>query len=154
MKNRILEMLIRLINGADRDWHSDVTDSLIENLIERGYSEEEIEELFSWLFEMAGPNPERVHDDITTVNRCWRVLHGWEKMVILPEAFGYLLRLEQFGLLNSDQMETIIEKAILTGERGIDLEGIKSIAASVILYGEGSPSPKDGFSLPDDVEGD
>jgi uncharacterized protein Smg (DUF494 family) len=154
MKNRILEMLIRLIDGAEQDWNSDLTDSLVENLVNRGYSEEEIEELFSWLFETAGPTSERVHDEVTVINRCLRVLHGWEKMVLLPESFGYLLRLEQFGLLNNDQMEIIIEKAILTGERGINLDRIKSIAASVILYGEGSPSPKDGFSLPDDVKGD
>jgi len=154
VRNRILEILIRLIGEADAESFLDGTDHVIEDLVNRGYSEEEIEELFSWLFEVAGPAPERVHDDVVATNRCWRVLHGWEKMVLLPEAFGYLLRLEQFGLLNSEQMETIIEKAILTGERGIDLEEIKSIAASVILYGESSPSPKEDFSLPDEVKGD
>lgn len=58
-----------------------------------------------------------------------RILHLAERLVITPEAYGYLLELNKLGVLSPSDLEYIIEKTMLNSVARIDLEAMKTLVA-------------------------
>jgi len=73
-----------------------------------------------------------------------RVLHDVEKLVLIPEAYGYILQLRYLELLSDFDIEVLIDRALSLGTPTITVDDIKSIAASIIFGGE-SNAAHDGF---------
>ncbi|MDZ7272270.1 MAG: DUF494 domain-containing protein [candidate division KSB1 bacterium] len=106
--------------------------ALTDDLLRQGYTASEIDLAFSWLFEKAGCNYENLNA-IRTPLSLYRVLHAAERMVIRPEAYSYLLQLRQLGLIDDQQLEEAIERAMQMGVSPVDTEDIKEIAATVMF---------------------
>lgn len=132
---RIIEILVYIM-GKIRENKIGISklSSLTGDLIKAGYAESEIDLAFTWLFEKIG------HDDtkfaaLSSPLHCapHRLLHATEKMVIRPAAYGYLLQLRTFNLIDSVQMEQAIEQAMLLGESSIDKEDIEEIVATLMF---------------------
>ncbi len=73
-----------------------------------------------------------------------RVLHDVEKLVLLPEAYGYILQLRRLDLFSDYDIEVIIDRALSLGTPSITADDIKSIAATIIFGGD-SNTAHDGF---------
>ena len=68
-------------------------------------------------------------------------MHDLEKLVLAPEAYGYLLQLWHLGMLKEYDLEDVIERALSLGSSHISVEDVKTMAAAVIFnqeanYGE------------------
>ena len=151
MNERLVEILIFLMQEIQHNRKGmDQLDGLSKELREQGYTENEINAAFSWLFERIEAQKDDVFlKDQGAGESSFRVLHEVEKMVLSPKAYGYILQLRELGLITQAEMEQIIERAMMLGVPQIDIEDVKSIVASIFFNGEDSEFPQLGKSILD-----
>ena len=142
MNERVVEILMFIMNhikSSDQDMSE--LELLSQDLLERGYSQNEISSAFSWLFERINSGFEELlrATDVDT-SSSFRVLHELEQMIIKPEAFGYLLQMRELKLLDQFDFEQVIERALTSGSGKVGIEEIKSVVASVLSGADFLPS--------------
>lgn len=93
-----------------------------------GFSDAEIAAAMSWMIERS-----RLADD--KLDGRFRILHGIEQNILTPEAWGMLMMYHEMRFLSSDDVEQILERAVMLGmEREVDTPEIKAIIAAYVLY--------------------
>jgi len=147
MQERIVEIILFLVSELKSS--KQLNDVDVSLLTENGYTQTEISTAFSWLFERMSVGQELVAREKDT-GRSYRVLHEAEKMVILPEAFGYLLQCRQLGLLSNADMETIIERIMGAGFSSVGVPEVKSFVAGMLLDSDGPAGMNGRISLNSD----
>jgi len=136
MHERLMEILVKLL----KEIHStrDITTTLediSEQLRLQGYSETELSLAMSWL-DTQLQKRNRESEQVSPMKSSMRVLHPVERIMLNTEAYGYLLHLENLGLIEKDQIEAIIEKAIASGKSEITVHDVKMMLASVVVDNE------------------
>jgi Smg protein len=101
---------------------------LDKELSSRGYSADEIEHAVFWF----SSQPRAVSRDPRR-GPATRVLSEFERMSLSAEAFGYLFRLQNLGLVDVRQFENLVARAIPVGADKVGIEDVKAIAYSVIF---------------------
>ena len=143
MQERIIEIIVYLLAEFQQSSNSEDYTDLSKELLSKGYTENEINLAFSWVF-----NHMQVSNDSSTEfsyeANSVRVLHDLEKLVIAPEAYGYLLQLWHLGIIKEYEMEDVIERVLSLGNTHVSLEDIKTMAASLIFSQE-SQIGQNGF---------
>ena len=132
MWTRLMDLVVlvaEMSRGADRR-HVEFD----KELSSRGYSPDEIGRAVFWL--SSRPTP---HDRPRTV----RVLSEFERLSLSAEGYGYVVRLQNLGLIDPRQFETILARAIPMGADKVDLEDVKSIAYAVIFDKEADEIEED-----------
>lgn len=106
----------------------------IKGLLNKGFSAEEIEEACAWLkgLTLNGDLCMAIKDCNGDFYRN-RVLNTKESLKINEEAYGFLIRLKEMGLIDADLQEEIIEMAMLAAEDDIGMDDIKGITAMLIF---------------------
>ncbi|MCA9731339.1 MAG: DUF494 family protein [Deferribacteres bacterium] len=134
MNERVVEILMFIMSqlrGGKKDF--DNLDLLSQDLLNRGYSQNEISSAFSWLFERADHDIEEIlRDGDSDISQSFRVLHELEEMIISADAFGYLLQIKQLEILSDFDVELAIEKAMMLGVSRVHIEDMKSIVAAIL----------------------
>jgi uncharacterized protein Smg (DUF494 family) len=133
MQERLIEIIVFLLGEFTRNENSENYVDLSKELISKGYSENEINLAYSWIFNHLQAGKENPKDAFEYVADSSRLLHDLEKIIISSEAYGYLLQMRHLGLLSDFDLELVIEKAITLGTSDISLDDIKSIAASLVF---------------------
>ena len=110
-----------------------------KELSSRGYSADEIGHAVFWYSSRSARGEGQRY-------RVTRVLSEFERMSLATEAYGYLYRLQNLGLIDARQFETIVARAIPMGGDKVGIEEVKSIAYAVIF-------DKDPVDLEEDVFG-
>lgn len=147
MHERIVEIIMFLVNELRSNKQlSDVDVSL---LTQSGYTQSEISTAFSWLFERLTVGQQVVHGTSDT-SQSVRVLHEAEKLVIQPEAFGYLIQCKQLGLLTNADLEVILERIMAAGFSSVGVAEIKSFVAGMLLDVDMPPGTSGRISLNSD----
>ncbi len=135
MQERIIEIIVYLLGEFQQTPNSEDYTDLSKELLSRGYTENEINLAFSWIFNhmqvKTAPAAEFSYEADSV-----RVLHDLEKLVIAPEAYGYLLQLWHLGVIKEYEMEDVIERVLSLGNTHISLEDVKTMAASLIFSQE------------------
>lgn len=137
MWTRLMDLVVlvaEMSSGADRQ-HVEFD----KELSSRGYSSDEIGHAVFWYSSRPASRDYR-HGSTT------RVLSEFERMSLSTEAYGYLFRLQNLGLVDARQFETIVARAIPMGADKVGIEDVKSIAYAVLF-------DKDPGDLEDDVFG-
>lgn len=159
MYHRIMELLVLLMDEFGKaNFQSDQMDHISEDLIRRGYTEQEINTAFFWLYhrfwgegENSFPQTLDIQEPSDTSHR---VLNSIEQRYITPEAFGYILQLRSLNLIDSREMERIIERTIMLDAIPAGLEEVKMVAQSVLFEDSmqwndsrpmGPPGPSETF---------
>ena len=128
---KILRMLTTHIVGrrASTDGSSG-----IKWLLNEGFSADEIEEACAWLkgLTLNGDLCMAIKDCNGDFYRN-RVLNTTESLKINEEAYGFLIRLKEMGLIDADLQEEIIETAMLAADDDIGMDDIKGITAMLIF---------------------
>ena len=133
-----MEILLKLLEEIDASGNDTVRlKELSAKLMEQGISEGELDEALSWLTDRLQAQTFGAGELASSAGSV-RVLHPVERMVFTPEAYGYLLEMEHTRLIDKDQMEAVIDKAMSKGSREITLNDIKLITASVVFSPENS----------------
>jgi uncharacterized protein Smg (DUF494 family) len=131
MKEKVVEILVYLMNEMRDDRALGEID--LSELRERGYTQSEISTAYSWLHdhfgETTGEARRLAHPDASSR----RLLHDAEKMMLTVEAQGMLINLRELGLLQDRELETVIERAMMSGYERLTMMDIQGLVASVIL---------------------
>jgi uncharacterized protein Smg (DUF494 family) len=149
IQERFIEIVVYLLQELKRPEVKGNYSNISKKLLARGYTENEINFAFSWVFNHMAENHIPREEDIEYSTRSVRLLHEVEKMVIQPEAYGYLLQLRELGLLDDYEFEIVVEKALSLGTSHVTIDDIKSIASTIIFGNEiNSQGSWDGFYYP------
>jgi uncharacterized protein Smg (DUF494 family) len=131
MQEKIVEILIYLIGELRKDTPIGEIDLTV--LSKNGYTAAEISTAFNWLYEKISDGENLAIDQAKSSPHSHRVLHDAERMVISPDAQGFMIQLRELGLINEADIEVIIDRIMLSGYATINLEEMKSQVAIVLL---------------------
>jgi Smg protein len=112
--------------GADEE------QAITEELVAEGYDPREVAEAFEWLEQVAATRVGRPEGGALDDSAA-RVLTPTERLKIHSQAFGFLIRLRQLGLIDGRVLERILERAMDVEAEEIGLDEIRAIAALVIF---------------------
>jgi uncharacterized protein Smg (DUF494 family) len=133
-----MELLVLLMDEFGKvSFQTDQMDHISEDLIRRGYTEQEINAAFFWLYhrfwgegDNAYPRTVDLQEPSQTSHR---VLNSFEQRYLATEAFGYLLQLRNLRLIDSREMEKIIERVLMLEAIPAGIEEIKLVAQSMLF---------------------
>lgn len=130
MRTTVIDLILHMLRMM-RLGHNlkDLQTDLLGN-----YNNSEVSAAYSWVLQ-------KMQDGTITTkgfpaNRSMRVLHIAERMVISPEAYGYLLELYNMGIISPLQMENIIEQTMINNFERITLERMKEIVGRQVFAPE------------------
>ncbi len=132
MKDSVLDILIHLFENfldAEDDSTPD-RDALKQELEQAGYPEADIERALVWLESLAS-DPERSLPEGTA--RAMRVFSGQEQVRLDTDVRGYLLHLENLGILSAAQREVVIDRLLALEADDIDIEQLKWVVLMVLF---------------------
>jgi len=135
MKETVLDVLMFLLQSyidGDHDNESEPErDQLSLELLEAGFPQDEINKAFVWLDGLAAQ-----HGEITAsapAPHSIRLYHDDEQLRIGSECQGYLLYLEQTGVITAITRELIIDRVMALDEEEVDIERLKWVTLMVLF---------------------
>ena len=132
MKDSVLDILIHLFENfldAEDDSTPD-REALKQELEQAGYPEADIERALVWLESLAS-DPDRALNEGTA--RAVRVFSGQEQVRLDTDVRGYLLHLENLGILSAAQREVVIDRLLALEADDIDIEQLKWVVLMVLF---------------------
>ena len=143
MKESILDVLLYLFEhyftndaiAASGDDFTDRDGPLMGELTDAGFSTAEVRKAFDWLDALARQRPAAGQP---RSNGPTRVFHGAELDKLDVESRGFLLFLEQHGVLDADQRELVLDRAMALDQDELDLDDLKWVVLMVLFNQPGS----------------
>ncbi len=134
MKENILDVLLYLFENLmiDEPESDQDRDSLQSSLLEVGFTPQEIRKAFDWLDELAELRPACEPRTLETGGPI-RVLAPQEREKLDPEAQGFLMFLEQQGVLSPAQRELVLDRVIALDVGEVDVEELKWVILMVLF---------------------
>lgn len=147
MKENIIDVLLYLFEyyidtraGADSEPSSSAEEidktTLEAELEQAGFQSQEISKALDWL-ENITIVPEETMAQTALPALSMRIYSEEEQARLDAECRGYLLFLEQAGLLDDVTREVVIERTLALDAEEIDLEQLKSVVLMVMFYQPG-----------------
>jgi Smg protein len=139
MNDSVLDILIYLFeNYLDTDADADgepqpSRDTLREELENAGFAESGIERALEWLEGLAGEEAPTADARTDAQARSFRVFSGYEMARLAVEVRGYILHLENIGILSSQQRELVIDRLLALDADEIDIEQVKWVVLMVLF---------------------
>lgn len=127
---KIIEIIVFLLSELKNN--KQLADVDIDNLSKLGYTQNEINTAFSWVYSKIYAG-EKIFLDENSDTRSQRFLHDTEQNIISAEAYGYLVQLKELGLINNMDIDLIIDKIMVSSYSSISKDEMKSIIASYLL---------------------
>ena len=133
MKENLLEVLVYLFEHFiyDEPEAARDRDSLQANLVQAGFAPAEISKAFDWLDELERLRPEA--DARAAGTRPVRVYAAQEMDRLDTGCRGFLVFLEQQGVLDAQQRELVLDRVMALGLEEIDLEDLKWVVLMVLF---------------------
>ena len=142
MKQTVVDVLMYLFeNIIGEDLPFDAENILVfDRLEEMGFPQHEILRAFDWLQDLADfeQKPLSTEEQLTSV----RVYSELEMMLLDPECVGFLMYLEETGLLTATTRELILDRVIALDVE-LDVEQLKWIVM-IVLYSH--PDEENAFA--------
>jgi len=134
MKEDVLDVLMYLFeNYMDDDTAVEADpETLKSQLREAGFLNTEINKAFTWLEDLAIMQ-EGNHIHLAKEARSIRVFSPTEEKKLDVECRGFLIFLEQMGVLNSASRELVIDRIMALESPDIDLEQVKWVVLMVLF---------------------
>ncbi len=127
---KIIEIIVYLL--SELKIKKQLADVDMENLAKLGYTQNEINTAFSWVYSKIYAG-EKVFLEPKTDTKSYRFLHDAEQNIIFADAYGYLIQLKELGLINNLDIDLIIDKIMVSSYNIVSKEEMKSIIASYLL---------------------
>ncbi|MCK6370609.1 MAG: DUF494 domain-containing protein [Gammaproteobacteria bacterium] len=134
MNHSVLDVLMYLFETfSEQEEHHEGTDHSVlrQELLKAGFREREVDRALTWLDDL-GQDPDRPFPTAPAAHSV-RIYNGIELSRISAECRGYLLYLEQNGILSSLQREIVIERLMALDAGEIDIEQIKWVTLMVLF---------------------
>ncbi|CAN5453535.1 hypothetical protein BH10BAC6_BH10BAC6_12600 [soil metagenome] len=138
---RIMEIIALVIADVRHD--QAIPSGTLDELQKLGYTDSEISAAISWILERSASVGAKDGRITPTAPGSFRVLHGIEQDLLTTEAWGLLLIYRDLGFLTADDVESILERAVVMGtEMGVGEQELKSLIAAYVLHQQ--PIPQSG----------
>jgi uncharacterized protein Smg (DUF494 family) len=125
---RVLDIIADLISGHMAGAALASIDT--RPLHDQGYTDSEIAAAISWMLERRADRDELEDLD----HDGFRILHGIERELVSPDAWGMLLTYHEHGFLTSEDVENLLERAVVMGhERHVGAHEMKSLITAYIM---------------------
>ena len=149
MKEGVLDILIYLFenyfDAETEDGFEPDRETLKLELERAGFPSTEVERALCWLEELAA-DPDRLHPAPTT--RAIRVFAALEQARLDTDCRGYLVHLEQVGILSPTQRELVIDRLMALEGDEIDIDKLKWVVLMVLFS---QPGQETAFSRMEDL---
>ncbi len=134
MKESVLDVLMYIFDNYVEDDVEFVPDqeSLKIQLTEAGFRDNQIDKAFAWLEGLASQREVTDAIDLTNVQSL-RIFSDEEMERLDAECRGFLLFLEQAGVLNSRERELVIDRIMALESNEIDLHQLKWVVLMVLF---------------------
>ncbi len=129
MKENLFDVLIYLFENY-MDEESELVpdpDAIRTELLEAGFPQGDITKAFDWLESLAE------QQTIRTASPTFRIFSGQEAAKLDVECRGFLLSLEQMGILTPACRELVIDRVMALNEENISLENLKWVVLMVLF---------------------
>ncbi len=148
MKENVLDILMYLLENymyGDMDDSAD-QESLKAELVRAGFMDREIDKAFNWLEDLAQA---RASTAITTnTTRSVRLYSTEESKRLDTESRGFLLFLEQSGVLDAESRELVLDRVMALETDEVDLTDLKWIILMVLFN---QPGKEAAFAWMEDL---
>jgi uncharacterized protein Smg (DUF494 family) len=144
MKDRVVEILVFLMSEIQEDKPLHEVD--LSQLRDRGYTTSEISAAFSWLYENSRTDSIEAIRSGRAGAGSRRIFHDAEKTVLSTAAQGYLIQLNELGLIDDGVTEVVLERAMSSGYAGLTVQEVRDIIAMVLFSGD-RPTGGGGHSM-------
>ncbi|MCA1798372.1 MAG: DUF494 domain-containing protein [Xanthomonadaceae bacterium] len=141
MKENVLDVLMYLFENYmddETEMHPN-RESLQVELQEAGFRRNEITKAFAWLEGLAADQEAGVSPPAA---RSMRVFSDEERVRLDVEARGFLVYLENAGLLNAHQREHVLDRLMALESDDIDLDQVKWVVLMVMFNQPGEETPQ------------
>ena len=134
MKEDVLDVLMYLFENYMDDDSSMETDpeTIKTQLREAGFLSTEINKAITWLEDLA-VQQEDYEDGFVNTSRSIRVFSQTEEKKLDVDCRGFLIFLEQMGVLNSASRELVIDRIMALETPDIDLDQVKWVVLMVLF---------------------
>ena len=132
MKENVLDVLLYLFQNfmdADLDIEPD-REFLVDQLVEAGFHDYEIDKAFVWLDDLA-TNQENQQNNLKGTT--FRLFTDSELDKLDLESRGFLLYLENMGVLTTETRELVIERVMALDSLEMDIERVKWVILMVLF---------------------
>ena len=134
MRNRILEIVVFLMDYLQQGTAGNyLPDEISSTLEEMGYSDNEINSAYKWMLERINDVPESCYSKFSKGQVANRILTPGERQQISSEAYGFLMKLRNFSLIDDEQLESSIERAIQLGTYPVSEHQMKLLTSSILF---------------------
>lgn len=137
MKESILDVLLYLFEHyftEDADPVRD-RDSLQSGLLQAGFSPAETSKAFDWLDALAAQRPA---DAPPRADGPTRLYASHEEAKLDVDCRGFLMFLEQHGVIDADHRELVVDRAMALDQDELDLDDLKWVVLMVLFNQPGS----------------
>lgn len=133
MKENIFDVLLYMFENYmyDEPEESSDRDSLQVKLLEAGFPHQEINKAFQWMDDLAAQRP--VAEPQRPHSAPLRVFSDCERTKLDAECQGYLLFLEDSGILTPGNRELVIDRFMALEDEEADLETLKWVVLIVLF---------------------
>ena len=134
MKERVLDVLMYLFDHCTSDAsnpEASEQDALVKELETAGFASKEINDAFEWLEGIHGL--EITHDENKEKLLPFRAFNQEEKVKISPKSLGFLLSLEQIGVVDYLTREVILDRTMALDMPFVREDHFKWIILMVLL---------------------
>jgi len=137
MKETIFEVLVYLFEHYMDIGEENVIEQgkLKTELLEAGFTENYVERAFDWMGELTH-QPSAVVENYVGQNAV-RIYSDEERLRFDVDAQGFLLFLEQTGIIDVTRRELIIDRAMALGDTLLSVEHVKWVALMVLFSQSG-----------------
>jgi Smg protein len=138
MKENMFDVLMYLFEHYYMDEETELSpdrESLHSELLEAGFPSGDINQAFEWLEDLA-VQPHQVHAPQT--ENALRIYSDIECERLDAESRGFLLFLEQMGILTPDARERVIDRAMALDTEDFDIGQLKWVVLMVLFNQPGA----------------
>ena len=148
MKESVLDVLIYLFeNYMDAEVEADPDQETLETeLLAAGFTRTEIDKAFAWLEDLGGRRERGEHP--FPADHSIRIFTDQESSRLDTECRGFLLFLEQSGILTAASREVVVERVMALEGDEIGLEQLKWVILLVLFN---QPGQEEAFAWMEDL---
>ena len=150
MSETVLDVLMYLFEAySDQDLDQEPEPDqgvLREELLQAGFGESEVDGALHWLEGLSSRHIAPFAAD--PAERSVRLFNDFELSRLDVECRGYILYLEQIGILSPAQREIVVERLVALGAGDIDVEQVKWVVLMVLFS---QPGQEKAFARMEDL---
>ncbi len=134
MKQTVFDVLMFLFENyiSDEAALDDDQEALRDSLLEAGFKHGEIRQAFDWLEALADMQDEANRQPVQT-QHALRIYSDEESEKLGTDCRGFLLFLEQTGVVDSMLREMVIDRVMALGGDEVDLDQLKWVVLMVLF---------------------